>query len=457
MKRLFGTNGIRFVLGRDFMLEDVLKVGLAIGTFFGKRRCLLGRDVRLTGETIASSVASALMSTGVSVYDAGLITTPALQYSVKSGDFDFGIMITASHNPPEFNGIKVIDSDGVEIPREKEKVIESIFFEGKFRYVSWNEVGSYMRIQGLVEDYVRAVLKHVNISAIMERKLTVAVDPANSVGVLTTPLLLKSLNCRVLTVNAHLDGTFPGRDPEPRLDNLGTLSDAVIAAGADMGVAHDGDGDRAIFVDEKGRAHWGDRSAALIVMDYLERNPGGTIVAPVSTSKAVEDVVNKHGGKLVYTKVGSIIVSRTMLKLGAELGIEENGGIFYAPHIPVRDGTMATALILDILTRRNEPLSKLFASLPKYYQVKDKVPCPNELKEAVLRALLSEIKGGRVETIDGAKVWFSDGSWILARPSGTEPIYRVFAEAKEPGRAQALVEEMKAKLRDIISSLMSRA
>ncbi len=453
MKKLFGTNGIRFILGKDFTLKDVLQVGLAIGTFFSKGKCLLGRDVRLTGEVIANTIASALMSTGINVYDIGLITTPALQYLVKKREFDFGIMITASHNPPEFNGIKVIDNDGVEIPPEKEKLIEEIYFTRKFKYANWENVGEFSEMRFLIDEYLDGVLSHINEELISKRKFKVAVDPANSVSVLTTPRLLKRLKCKVLTVNAHLDGTFPGRKPEPRLDNLQTLSEAVIASGADLGVAHDGDGDRAIFVDEKGQVYWGDKTAALIVMDFLERNPGECIVTPVSSSKIIEDVAKKYGGKIIYTKVGSIIVSRMMMKLGAKLGVEENGGIFYGPHLPVRDGTMATALILDILARKETSLSSLLSSLPKYYQVKDKVPCPNELKAKVLKILLSEVSGVKVETIDGVKVWYSDGSWVLARPSGTEPIYRIFSEAKDPQRAKELAENMKEKVLKIISTL----
>ncbi len=452
-RRLFGTNGIRFILGRTMTIEDIMKVGLAIGTFFRKGRCLLGRDVRLTGETVASAISSALMSTGISVYDVGLITTPALQYLVREKGFDFGVMITASHNPPEFNGIKVIDKDGVEIPREKEKRIEELYYSGSFQYQSWDKVGEYNVLTGLLEEYIAGVIRHVNRELIEKHHFTVAVDPANSVGTLTTPRMLKELGCKVLTINGNLDGTFPGRHPEPLPENLGVLAKAVVEASADLGVAHDGDGDRAIFVDEKGQVYWGDRSGALIAMDFLESHPGEIVVTPVSSSKVIEDVVKKYGGKVVYTKVGSIVVSRTMMKLGAKLGIEENGGVFYGPHIPVRDGTMTAALILDILARREEPLSELLGKLPKYYQVKLKVHCPEELKPKVLEALLSEVQGARIETIDGVKVWYSDGSWVLARPSGTEPIYRIFSEASDEARARRIAEEMKKKISSIIESL----
>ncbi|RLF24617.1 MAG: phosphoglucosamine mutase, partial [Thermoprotei archaeon] len=293
MRRLFGTNGVRFILGKTMSISDILRLGLAIGTFFKGKKCLMGRDVRLTGEAVASAISSGLMSTGCTVYDVGLITTPALQYLVRRLGFDFGVMITASHNPPEFNGVKVMDSDGVEIPREKEVVIEDIYFRNKFEYANWDKVGDYKVLQGVLDYYIEGVLEHAKIDEITERRFTVVVDPANSVPVFTTPEVLKRLNCRVMTINANLDGDFPGREPEPRPDTLRELAEAVKTAGADLGVGHDGDGDRAIFVDEEGTVHWGDRTGALIVKFFMEEHPGEKIVTPVSTSKVVEDVVKK--------------------------------------------------------------------------------------------------------------------------------------------------------------------
>jgi phosphomannomutase/phosphoglucomutase len=227
----------------------------------------------------------------------------------------------------------------------------------------------------------------------------------------------------------------------------------VKAVGADVGVAYDGDADRAIFVDEKGVIHWGDRIFALIEKHFLEKNRGETIVTPVSSSQLIKDIADEYEGKVAWTKVGSVIVSHTMKRIKAKLGGEENGGVFYAPHQSVRDGTMTTALVLDIMTRSGKKLSDLLAEMPLYYIEKDKIECPNEIKEQVLQQLLKHIKGAEVDTIDGAKIRSSDKSSILIRPSGTEPLYRFYAEAKTQAKAVELVKKYRAKVQEIKKSL----
>jgi phosphomannomutase/phosphoglucomutase len=284
----------------------------------------------------------------------------------------------------------------------------------------------------------------------------VVVDAANSVAALAIPKLLREIGCRVTTINADIDGTFPGRPPEPRPENLKDLSLTVRAVGADLGVAFDGDADRSIFVDEKGEVHWGDKTFALVEKYFLKNHPGEKIVSPVSSSTLVKDIADAYGGEIVWTKVGSVTVSQTMKKLNVKLGGEENGGIFYGPHQPVRDGGMATALILNLMAEENKKLSKMLGELPKYFIEKGKTECPNELKDKVLEKLTEEVKGLNVSTIDGVKVWFDDKSSILVRPSGTEPIYRLYAEAKTEEKAQKLVKEYGSKLKRIIDSLKSK-
>ncbi|MDH5451027.1 MAG: phosphoglucosamine mutase, partial [Candidatus Bathyarchaeota archaeon] len=231
---------------------------------------------------------------------------------------------------------------------------------------------------------------------------------------------------------------------------LEELALTVKAVEADVGVAYDGDADRAIFVDETGEIHWGDRTFALIEKHFLQNNRNETIVTPVSSSRLIKDIADKYGGKVVWTKVGSVIVSHTMQKEKANLGGEENGGVFYGPHQPVRDGTMTTALILDIMAKTERKLSKLLTELPSYYIQKDKTECPNKLKEQVLKKLITHVQGLTIETIDGVKIWFPNSSSILIRPSGTEPIYRLYAEGKTRNEAVRLVTEYKAKLRKIV-------
>lgn len=452
-RRLFGTNGIRGVYNKELTAEMAFKIAASIGTFYSGGRLLLARDGRLSSPLLGYATAAGLIDAGCVVYDIGLSTTPMAQYATKALGLDGGVMITASHNPPQYNGIKVIGSNGVEISREEEVKIEDIYFEEAWKRGSWRDLGVKVETRGFVEDYVMALERHVNVEALRNAGLRIVVDPANGVGSLTTPYALRRVGCRVYTINGNLDGTFPGRDPEPVLENLQGLCAAVKAFKADFGVAHDGDGDRAIFVDEKGEAHWGDRSFALVEQFFLNRNPGETIVTPVSSGRIIEDVAQKYNGKIVWTKVGSTVVSWKMLELGVKLGGEENGGIFYAPHLPVRDGTMAALLIAEILAETGKSLSQLMGELPRYYTVKSKTPCPNELKDSVIREIESSVKASRLETLDGVKAWFEDGSWILIRPSGTEPIIRLFAEASALKRAQHLVEEYKDRVAGVVKRL----
>ena len=271
-------------------------------------------------------------------------------------------------------------------------------------------------------------------------------------GSLAAPFLLRDLGCRVTTINANIDGTFPGRPPEPRPENLQKLALTVKAVEADMGIAFDGDADRSVFVDEEGEIHWGDQTFALVEKFFLKRNRGEKIVTPVSSSTLIKDIAEAYGGKLVWTKVGSVTVSQTMKKLKAKLGGEENGGIFYGPHNAVRDGSMAAALILDIMAETGKKLSKLLGELPEYCLEKGKTECPEKLKEKVLSGLIRQFKDFNVSTIDGLKIWFEDKSAIMIRPSGTEPIYRLYAEAKTQQRASNLVSEYSSKLKRMIDS-----
>ena len=436
---LFGTNGIRGVVNEEMTAEFAVKVGCAIGTYFGKANVLLGYDVRTSNSFISRAVVSGLVSCGCCVYDVGLAPTPAIQFAVKNMRMDGAIIITASHNPPEYNGIKVVGKDGVEITREEELKIETLFFETRFRRLSWKELGSLQLSSGILESYKAAIKTHIDITAIEARHFKVVVDPANSVGTLVTPDLLRELGCEVFTLNGNLDGHFPGRAPEPRPETLGGLSKTVKALGADLGVAHDGDADRCMFADERGEVVLGDKAGSLILDYVLRTHPNATVVTPISSSKMVEDIVLARGGRLLWTEVGSTMVTKRMMEVNSPISLEDNGGVFYGPHQPVRDGAMTAALMLEILAKSGKTLSQLVQELPKYSIIKERVEVPNERKQHVLQGILEETRDYKRLTMDGVKVLFDDAS-LLIRPSGTEAIYRVFAEAKEEKRARELAD-----------------
>jgi phosphomannomutase/phosphoglucomutase len=438
--RLFGTNGIRGVAGREIDSGLAFRVGSALGTLFPKGRVLIGRDGRLSSPMLLEGVAAGLLAQGNDVEDRGLITTPALEFMVKNTSSSAGVMITASHNPPEYNGFKVVDSDGIEVPRSKEEKMELLIHRDRWR--PSNPPGQRVIREGRLGSYFEKLESQV-LSSDEIGNLKIVIDTGNGVSALTTPKLLRKLGVGVMGVNDVIDGEFPGRNSEPRPENLVSLSKIVREEKADLGIAHDGDGDRAIFVDETGVVQPGDRTFALVEDELLRNHPGVKIVTPINTSMVVSEIARKRKGKLIFTRVGSIEVSRTIVRVGALLGGEENGGIFYAPHHPVRDGTMAAVLVVNAIIRNGRPLSKLLGRLPKFHMVKEKIPCNEEAKDRAINALRTELKGRISSTLEGIRVDMDGRGWVLVRASGTEPLLRLYAEAKTEGQLQEILDEFR--------------
>ena len=452
-KKLFGTNGIRGLVNEELTTEIAISLGSAIGTFFKGGRLVVGHDARTSGPMFSAAIIAGLTAAGCDVFFAGLAPTPSLQYAIKNHKMSGGVIITASHNPPEYNGIKVIWKDGIEISHNQEKEIEDIYFSKNQILVKWNKLGIKHKINGINREYIEAIKNHINQKLIINKKFHVVVDAGNSVGGLTTPYLLQELGCTVTTINANIDGTFPGRLPEPTPATLREMASTVKAINADLGVAFDGDADRSIFVDEKGQIHWGDKTFSLIIKHFLIKNPGQKIVTPVSSSTLIKDTVKKYKGELIWTKVGSVTVSQTMKREKANLGGEENGGVFYGPHQAVRDGAMTTALILEIMAITNKKLSSLIEEQPQYFIEKGKVICEENEKEKIMRIFIKEVKTENITTIDGVKIWFEDKSAILVRPSGTEPKIRLYAEAKNKEKARHLIQKYSFKLKDALTKI----
>ncbi|MFW6144708.1 MAG: phosphoglucosamine mutase, partial [Candidatus Natronoplasma sp.] len=333
MTELFGTNGVRGVVNEDMDTDLALRLGKAIGTWVGKdNEVAIGTDPRISNQMLKNAVASGLMAAGCDVMDLGEAPTPAIQfYTKRSGNIDLAVAITASHNPPEFNGIKCINEDGAELVRWMEEEIEDIYLSEDFELVEWSEVGR-KRSDDPLKMYKEAVKEKMDEKAIEEAKPKVVLDCANGAGCYSTPYLLKELGCHVITLNAQPDGSFPGHNSEPIKENLQDLIELTRETDADLGIAHDGDADRTIFIDEEGNYIHGDRILTLVAKKLVEENEGGTVVTPVSSSSSVKDVVVKNGGKLIYTAVGSPIVAQKMKEESAIFGGEENGGLIFAEH-----------------------------------------------------------------------------------------------------------------------------
>jgi len=438
--RLFGTNGIRGLAGKEIDFALAFRVGSAFATLFPRYKMLVGMDGRISSPVLLQGVAAGLLARGNDVEDLGLITTPALEYLVKNTSSSAGVMITASHNPPEYNGFKVVDSDGIEINRSKEEKMELLIHRDKWR--ASRQPGQRVRKEDGIKSYLEKVETHV-LPRDEIRDLKIVIDTGNGVAELTTPRLLRKLGAHVIGINDAIDGKFPGRNSEPRPENLGALSRIVREEKADLGIAHDGDGDRAIFVDEKGIVQPGDRTLALIEDELLRDHPGARVVTPINTSMVVSEIASKRKGKLMLTKVGSIEVSRTVAKVGALLGGEENGGIFYAPHHPVRDGTIAAVLIVNTMIKNGRSLSKLLDGLPKFYMVKEKIPCKEGAKNRAIKALKARLKGRISSNLDGVRVDLDGRGWVLIRASGTEPLLRIYVEAKTESQVQEILDEFR--------------
>jgi phosphomannomutase / phosphoglucomutase len=459
MTQLFGTNGIRGIVNQDMNSTLAMEIGQAWGTYLKKTipqpRCAIGTDARLSNHMLKSAITSGFLSTGCDMVDIGLVPTPTLQYTVKEKQYDAGIIITASHNPPQFNGIKGTARDGTELTKDVEEAIEQIYFSKCFALSEWNEVGSSSTSDGAIGLYIKGVLALVDVPSIRKQHFHVVLDCGNGAGSLVAPLLLKKLGCVVTEINCKPDGTFPGRHSEPIPENLTQLMKKVSETHASFGVGLDGDADRAIFVDERGSYIWGDKSLSLVGKYITKKTKGGVTVTPVTTSTCFEDVIHQNKGKVIYTKVGSPIVADVMKKNHAVFGGEENGGLIFPKFQFCRDSAMSLATILEILATEKKSLSELIGQIPSYEMFKTKIPCPNEKKEQVMNQLAREMKTNQeiknIDRTDGLKI-FMQGGWVLMRPSGTEPIFRVYVEAKERHHAEQVANNYK----NMVASILQR-
>ena len=362
MDKLFGTNGVRGIFGKDFNLEFINDLVISIANHFENGKILVAFDGRHSSRTIEKIVSAALNYSGLDCHLAGLVPTPCLEFATKNFGYDGGIMITASHNPPEYNGIKIVSSDGVEISRDDEKKIENIYFNQNWKKPS--RLGITKNENRAITSYVNAIKDHVNVSKICSRQLKVALDLGNGAQALTAIRLCQELECEIFTINEKIDGNFPGRGSEPTPQNLSELSILVKNNHADIGIAFDGDGDRSIICDGDGKILTGDSSAILLCSYLLEKNLNSIVVTCLNSATTIEKIALQTNSQVIRTKVGSVEVSRKMVSENALIGFEENGGFMYGNHNQVRDGAMTLALVLDLLTNSGKSIAENIRSLP---------------------------------------------------------------------------------------------
>ena len=417
--RLFGSSGVRGVVNKDFTPELAAEIGMAVGT---RAKCaVVGMDSRTSGPMIAAAVSSGLMAAGCDVFEAGLVTTPTLAEAART--MNCGVMVTASHNPPEYAGIKLWNPDGSGFGMSQSAAVEKLLESKKFKLKSWDQVGKKHVLPEAIDTHAYRILSGVGTS-----KLKVVVDCANGPASTITPIVLQKMGCKVITLNSNPDGHFPGRPPEPIEENLTDLKNAVVSMKADLGIAHDGDADRMVAIDDKGMFLGGDQLLALFAKRFAKKK----VVVTVDTSMAIDDYID---AKIIRTRVGDVFVSEEVKKSKAEFGGEPSGTWIFPDQSYCPDGILAAARLVEMASKKK--LSELTSKIPRYQMLRGAVSYNSKFKEMVLRNLdkaMRALKCDELITLDGYRLQYEDG-WALVRASGTEPKIRLLAEARTEKRA----------------------
>jgi phosphomannomutase len=448
---MISVSGVRGVVGTDLTPEIVARWGAAFGTWAKDGRAdgptarrpvriVLGRDARTSGPMFAAAATAGLQSVGCAVIDVGLTTTPTVQLAVEHHHAAGGIILTASHNPIEWNALKFVGPDGIFLDSVAgTRIREMAAGHTTLQRANYNAIGGLGADSDAISRHLAAVLAlpAVKVAAIRRRRFKVALDTVRGAGGAAMPELLERLGCRVTAINLETDGLFP-RPPEPIPENLGALGRLVRRHKADIGIAVDPDVDRLAIVDEKGRPIGEDYTLAFAVRAV---RPSGRrpVVVNLSTSLVVDDAARASGARVVRAPVGEAHVARKIIELKAAIGGEGNGGVMYPALHVGRDAPVAAALVLTLLVRERKTVSELVAEAPRYRIVKAKVPRGPNL-EPVYEGLRRRFPEAAVDTQDGLRLAWPD-RWLHVRPSGTEPIIRLIAEAPSGADAERLIEE----------------
>jgi phosphomannomutase/phosphoglucomutase len=431
---IFRAYDIRGIFGEDLTEEVAARIGAAFAKFLEGKTVAVGRDARVSGEQLRDALVSGLV-TRCDVTDVGVVPTPLLYFALNRLGKDAGIMVTASHNPPQWNGLKAFRGDeGSIYGRDMETVREyARAADPKKLGKKRGKATTHEGIIGEYQDFVQSKIK-------LERKLSVVADTANGTCGLVAPALFERLGCDVLTLNEEPDGTFPAHLPVPKEETLGELMKEVVRRKADFGVGYDGDGDRAVFIDEKGKLIPGDLTLLIFAKDILQKNRGGKVVYELSCSMAVEEYVKELGGIPLVERVGHTFIMDKMIGEKALLGGEKSSHFYFADVYGMDDGVYASMKMAEILSKTDETLSEMVAALPQYPSIYEKnFECPDKRKFRVIENVRSQFKRYGLKTldIDGVKLTEDDG-WVILRASNTEPVIRISAEAKTKEKLKKL-------------------
>jgi len=426
-EHIFRAYDIRGVYGRDLTPQIAEQIAMSFGTFIGGagKNLAVGRDVRLSGEELKKAVVKGLVSVGCNVMDLGLVTTPILYWTIAHLKRHGGVMVTASHNPPEWNGLKLCRERGLIVGQgfgmeELKEVVK------RRKFVKPAALGKKETYDMIVGEYSKFVLDKIKL----ERKLKVVLDTGNGTAGIIAPKLFRQVGCEVTALNEELDGRFPSRSPEPTPEALQQLRAEVKKNDADFGVGYDGDGDRSVFVDDKGRILTGD-VVSIVFARALIKKGWNRVVYDVSCSLGVEASIKASGGVPLVEKVGRPFMMERVLRENAVFGGERSGHFYFSDIYGIDDGTYASLKMAEIISKGGESFSQMVDTVPQYYSSTVNMACPDEHKFKVTERTKEffEKLGFKIILIDGVKAYDEEG-WVLMRPSNTEPLIRVFVEGK---------------------------
>lgn len=429
MTKLFGSSGVRGIVNEFLTPELACKIGLASASIIKAKKALIGRDTRTSGLMIKQALTSGLLSCGVDVTDLGIIPTPVLAYLTSKLKADIGFMLTASHNPAQYNGIKIFDKTSLSYSDYKQSKIENTIKKEKYYFSNWKNIG---KIKSLKANsiYLKMVKKRLNL----QKKWKIVLDPGCGATFNIGPKLLSNLGFDVTVLNAQPDGTFPARKSEPSKESLDNLSKVVTTINADIGIAFDGDGDRVAFIDRKGTFVDFDKILAAFARSILKKHRGGMIVTNVESSMCIDKIALRYNGKIIRTKVGDIYLSETIKKRKAIFGGEPCGAWIHPQFHYCPDGPLSGLLLLKALEEESETIDEFILDIPNFITLRENISCINQNKKKIITKLQKKIKNvfpeyKEVSNVDGIRTSLENG-WILIRASGTEPLIRITVEGE---------------------------
>lgn len=448
---MVSVSGVRGRVGEALTPDVVSRFAAAFGAWLREKserpKVVLGRDSRTSGPLFSRVVAGSLQAVGCDVVDVGIAPTPTVLYNIKQLGGDGGIVVTASHNPVEWNALKLASGAAMFLDAEEAPLMRAYVADRPIPWATWDALGEVTQDDAAVQRHLEAVLHipYLDIDALRKRRFRVALDCVRGAGGVILPRLLEELGCHVIGINLETDGRFP-RPPEPVAQNLGKLEQLVRREDADIGMATDPDADRLSLVDERGRAIGEDYTLAFAAQLVLRHRPG-PVVTNLSTSQVVEDVARDAGVPFERAAVGEINVARRMEAVDAVIGGEGNGGVILPDVQHTRDAACALALTLQLMLESGRPVSEMAGAGPNYVIVKDKLPRDGAELDGVYDRLTEELGAPDADRQDGLRLtWAEEKEWLHLRPSGTEPILRIIAEATEEARARNLIDRTRSAL-----------